>query len=96
MRDALPELFEKYESQILDGNELQCDTHDKPQNARAPYSYLFQDTYPPNYLSMLPPRDDTQGKEYLVQAAEDIFTLPKRIRCLYPTHQLHLGANLLG
>jgi len=46
---------EKYENQILDGNELQCDAHDKPQNARALCSYLFQATSPPNYLSMLPP-----------------------------------------
>ena len=95
MRDALTELFKKYESQIFDGNELQCDAHDKLQNARALYSYLFQTTCPPDYLSILPP-EATQGKEYLVQAAEDIFTLPKRIRCLYATHQLHLGANLLG
>jgi hypothetical protein len=52
---ALSELFKKYESQMLDGNELQCDARDKPQNARTLYSYLFQATCPPDYLSMLPP-----------------------------------------
>jgi hypothetical protein len=62
MRDALSELFKKYESQILDGNELQYDAHDKPQNARALYSYLFQATYPPDYLSMLLPEATHKGK----------------------------------
>jgi hypothetical protein len=55
MRNALSELFEKYESQILDGNELQCDARDKPQSARTLYSDLFQATCPRDYLSVLPP-----------------------------------------
>jgi hypothetical protein len=58
----LSEVFKKYESQILDGNELQYDAHDKPQSARALYSYLFQATYPPDYLSMLPPEATHKGK----------------------------------